>query len=269
MVYPGEIFEHLHSEFFAALEACRVAPDHRAVHQLRTTTRRMEALLNTAKQRRHGNARLERKVDQALKALKPVRSAAGPVRDMDVQLGLLADVVGRAGAAMPVSERSVLSEEGRKLQAELKKCRKDAAVDLRAAIEKSEKKELRRISPLQTDLSGMKWTYLLKDAKALERRSANRLDVADPTSLHEYRKRSKCARYLAEMDGESAQSAQFAKRMKDVLNAIGEWHDWMLLTQMAKEAIGKSSILAKVLKGERERSLRRAVRSVGALHRES
>jgi CHAD domain-containing protein len=268
MVEPGHIFERLQSEFFAALEACRVRPRQKAVHQLRTTTRRMEALLASAKRRRRGNAKFGRKLDKALKALKPIRKAAGPVRDMDVQRGLLEGLLKAKGAAMPTVKRSALNDGASKLQAKLKKYRKDAAVDLVAAIADAEEKELRRISPLQTVVSEIKWTSLLKEARLLERGRARRLDTADPESLHEYRKSSKSARYLAEMEDESALAEQFAKRMKKVLDAIGAWHDRMLLTQLAKETLGKSSALAKLLKKERDRALRQAVGAVEQLHRQ-
>jgi len=71
------------------------------------------------------------------------------------------------------------------------------------------------------------------------------------------------------MEDESAQAERFAKRMKKVLDAIGGWHDWMLLTQLAKKTVGKSSALAKLLKKERDRALRRAVGAVERLHRQA
>jgi CHAD domain-containing protein len=267
MVNPGIIFKHLHSEFFAALETCRVRPRRMAVHQLRTTARRLEALLNMAKRRQGGNVKFGRKVDKALKALKPIRRAAGPVRDMDVQRGLLEGLMKAKSAAMPVAERSIVNGEACKLQAELKECRKDAAAELILVIRDAENKELRRISPLQTDLYGMKRTLLLKDGQSIERRSARNLHTADHESLHAYRKSSKSARYLAEMEEDSTAAEKFAKRMKKVLDAIGAWHDWMLLTRLAKETLGKSSALAEVLKKERDRTLRQAVRAVEGLHR--
>jgi CHAD domain-containing protein len=269
MVDPGLIFEQLHSEFFAALEACRVRPRPKAVHALRTSTRRMEALLNAAKRRRRGNVKFGRRMDRALKALKPIRKAGGPVRDLDVQRRLLEELLKAKGPAMPLVERSVFNEGAAKLQAKLKKDRKDAAAELVAAIAAIEEKELRRISPLQADFSGVKWMSLLKDARAAQRRSAKGSDIGDPEGLHAYRKGSKSARYLAEMDKESAAAEQFAKRMKKVLDAIGAWHDWMLLTQLAKETVGKSSALVKGVKKERDRALRQAERAVEGFHRQA
>jgi CHAD domain-containing protein len=269
MVEAGRIFEHLQSEFFAALEACRVRPLPKSVHQLRTTSRRMEALLNTAKRRRRSDVKFGRKVDKALKELKPIRKAAGPVRDMDVQRGLLEDVMKAKGGALPIAESNTFNDEARKLQAKLKKYRKDAATKLAYVIADAENKEFKLISLLKSDLSETNWMSLLKDAQAIERRSARSLDIGDPDSLHAYRKRSKFSRYLAEMEEKSAPAERFAKRMKQVLDGIGAWHDWMLLTQLAKETLGKSSALAKVLKEERDRALGQAVGAVERLHRQA
>ncbi len=269
MVEPGKIFDRLHSEFFAALEACRVQPNEKAVHRLRTSTRRMEALLTTAKRRGNGGAKLARKIDTALKALKPMRRAAGPLRDMDVQRGLLRGLVKAGGVKMPVADRSVFNEEANKVEAKLEKLRRDAAMYLISVIEGAEVKELESISPLQIDISAIKWTSLLKDAVAIERRNAGRLEVRDPDSLHAYRKRSKFSRYLAEMEEGSATAEAFGKRMKKVLDAIGGWHDWMLLTQLTRETVGKSSALAKAVKMERDGALRGAVRAVRRLHRQA
>jgi CHAD domain-containing protein len=268
MVEPGKILEQLHGEFFAALEACRVRPEPKAVHRLRTTTRRMEALLTTAKHRRNGGAKLARKIDKALKALKPIRGAAGPVRDMDVQLGLLEGLVKTAGASMQVGDRGALEAEGQKLQARLKRSRKNAVKKLRHVIENVEMKQLQLLSLLQTELSELKWMFLLKDAVAIEQSSSRGLDVGDPESLHDYRKRSKVSRYLAEMENRSAEARRFRKKMKGALDAIGAWHDWMLLSQLAKETLGKSSTLAKAVRQERDRALRRAVGAVERLHRQ-
>jgi CHAD domain-containing protein len=269
MVEPGKIFERLHSQFFAALEACRVRPEPKAVHRLRTTTRRLEALLTTAKRRRNGGARLARKIDKALKALKPIRGSAGPVRDLDVQMALLEGLVQRVGGSPARGTPGEAQAAGLKLQTELKRSRKHAAKQLREVIQNVEMKELKRLSPLQTELSDVKWMSLLKDAVKIERQSALRLDAGNPESLHDYRKRSKFSRYLAEMEDGSAEARSFGKSMKSVLDAIGAWHDWLLLTHLAKKTAGKSSELAKAAKQQRERALQQAVGAVELLHRKA
>jgi CHAD domain-containing protein len=261
MVFPERIFEHLQSEFFAALGACRKKPRPKAVHALRASARRLQALLGAAKLRRPGDAKFARKADKALKSLKPVRSAAGPVRDMDAQRDLLAGVVKVLGAGTDGSAMNDLTTEIRQLEAALKKRRKAAATELMSVIRKSEQQELRKLSLLQTYVFKEQWKSLLKDARDIVEQSTEGLDPDDTESLHQYRKRTKNARYLAEMEEQSATAERFAKRVKKVLDAIGRWHDCMLLTDLAGETLGKSSTLSKYLKKERDRSLRVAVRS--------
>jgi hypothetical protein len=38
------------------------------------------------------------------------------------------------------------------------------------------------------------------------------------------------------------------RRLKRVLDVIGRWHNWILLTELARETLGKSSTLAAVLR---------------------
>lgn len=267
MVEPGPIFERLHSEFFAALEACRAEPQEKPVHRLRTTARRMEALLNTVKRRRNGGAELAGQIDRALRALKPIRRAAGCVRDTDVQRKLLEEALAARAAGGSAEEAKVVAEQGQKLFAALTKSRASAAKELLASIEEGEEKVLRRLSLLHDAICTIKWSSLLKDARAVERQSARGLKAVDAESMHAYRKGSKAARYLAEMEEGSVAAARYAKRVKQVLDAIGAWHDWMLLTALAKKRLGKSSALAMMVKKETERALRKAVRGVERLHR--
>jgi CHAD domain-containing protein len=255
MVAPKLIFERLKGEFLAAMEACRERPKKEAVHSLRTSARRIEALLGATKARRRGDAEFGRKVARTLKALKPIRQAAGPMRDVDVQRELLAGLAGRR------SGLEDLVGEGRKVEAALKRDRKEAEAELVSRIDGTRDAAIEALNGLASTLISSEWKLLLKDAKAFERKAAKRLDIANPESLHDYRKGAKFARYLAEMD-DSAAAKHFAVSIKRVLDAIGRWHDWMLLAEVARETVGKASTLAGALRKERNRSRGRAIRLV-------
>lgn len=265
MVDPKRVFEHLQSELFASLEACRARPRREAVHRLRTSARRMQALLKAVEQHRSEDAKLKDKLEKALRALKPVRKAAGPVRDMDVLRGLLKDLLKASEAAEPGLEDGVLSVEANMLDEGLKRKRRKAAAELVSVIRNSIRTNLLELSHLEDNIYGNKWNSLLKNARDLERQSVAGLDMANRASLHEYRKHSKFARYMAEME-EGPASQEFTIRLKKVLDAIGLWHDWMLLEEFARETLGRSSTLALVMKMERDRSLRLAVGSVKKFH---
>jgi CHAD domain-containing protein len=67
--------------------------------------------------------------------------------------------------------------------------------------------------------------------------------------LHQYRILSKRARYAAEFARESPEAAQFIAGIKRIQDALGDWHDWLTLTQTATEHLGEvreSSLVAEL-----------------------
>jgi len=67
--------------------------------------------------------------------------------------------------------------------------------------------------------------------------------------LHKYRILSKRARYAAEFAEQSNESGQFIAGIKRLQDALGDWHDWLILTQTASEHLGEvreSSLVAEL-----------------------
>jgi CHAD domain-containing protein len=65
--------------------------------------------------------------------------------------------------------------------------------------------------------------------------------------LHRYRTVVKRARYVAEFASKSAESLQFTAELKRLQDAIGNWHDWLTLTETATRRLGgvnESSLVA-------------------------
>jgi CHAD domain-containing protein len=65
--------------------------------------------------------------------------------------------------------------------------------------------------------------------------------------LHQYRIAVKRARYAAEFAPKSAEAAQLIAQLKKLQDALGNWHDWLTLTQTAAKKIGdvnQSSLVA-------------------------
>ncbi len=265
MVDPGRVLEQLESEFFAALEACVSDPQPKPVHVLRTSALRIETLSRMAKQRRPADAQLKQKVRRALHALKPLRAAAGPVRDLDVQRLQLAGLLNKLSSTRPDAKQILMSTEARKLREMLEANRDLAAHALVSILAKSKNKPRKALKPLRNEFRSVKWRPLWKEARAIADHCARKLGVASRGSLHSYRKSLKIARYVAEMDQESAAAGRLAKRLKKTLDEIGRWHDWLLLTRLARETLGKSSALAEVMKEERDRCLHSAIGSISRL----
>jgi CHAD domain-containing protein len=57
--------------------------------------------------------------------------------------------------------------------------------------------------------------------------------------LHQYRILSKRARYAAEFAEPSTEAEQFIAGLKRLQDVLGDWHDWLTLTQTASEHLGE------------------------------
>jgi CHAD domain-containing protein len=269
MVNPGSIFGKLHGDLALSLIACRAHPDKRAVHSLRTTTRRLEALLRAVQQDHPRSASLQRIIKEALPPLKNLRRAAGPVRDMDVQRGLVATIAERQGHTETEAERLKLKAECGDLDHRLRRRRKRLAKELASTAKEFELTLEAALEPAVGTLQKLGGTPLLEAAKGLAEQSSTQLKEITRGSLHRYRKQAKAARYLGEMEKTSVSAKRLAKRLKSVLDSIGRWHDWMLLVQEAKAAVGKGSRLTTAIKAERNRTWVLAARSVRRLQEHS
>ena len=66
---------------------------------------------------------------------------------------------------------------------------------------------------------------------------------ADPMTekvLHQYRIVGKRARYLAELAGENPETKRVVEQLKGMQDALGEWHDWLKLTQRADQIFSRA-----------------------------
>ena len=83
----------------------------------------------------------------------------------------------------------------------------------------------------------------------------------DSGNLHDFRKLTKKARYVAE-SGQEESSQTIAKALKSVQDAIGDWHDWQCLGEEAEIALDKDGgELTAWLEGRAEHFLAVALRT--------
>ena len=86
----------------------------------------------------------------------------------------------------------------------------------------------------------------------------------DTAQLHELRKRAKLARYLAESAPRSAVAAQrLAKQFATLQQAGGEWHDWLVLAQVAAGELGPSATLSQRFAAHADHALHAFRRRLG------
>ena len=201
------------------------------VHAFRTTSRRLQTLLEEIIPDRDRNQK------KLLKMLDRIRKRAGKVRDLDVQLAALRSL-------------KVPQEPRRKTQL------MHGLIELRATHERKLRKALKKelIQEIRKRLKRASKEVVpeaSRDALRVARTMlAQVVRPAGPVTedvLHAYRTVVKRARYAAEFAPRSAEVAQFIAQVKRLQDAVGNWHDWLTLTQTATKRLGdvdQSSLVA-------------------------
>jgi CHAD domain-containing protein len=241
-----------------ALAKCGDDPDGDAVHDVRTGTRRIEALLEwrlREAQLRQDRDDLEKAVRAWERLLKKIRRAAGPVRDLDVQQKLLKSLEGWVEAKIrtPLDEpESGMAGQVEKLDDALKADREDGAARLKKNAPKWAAKLEKHVAEVDSAAksdgqgngkSGGARNGIDAASAALDeyRQLAKRMPKLDAGNLHDFRKGAKKARYMAEAGGEDDRAKDVGKALKKVQDAIGDWHDWLLLAEEAHTLLDRKS----------------------------
>jgi CHAD domain-containing protein len=239
------------------LEAVPDGPSEETVHRLRTNTRRSGALLQSllASRRSSRETRdLHRDADKLLRQWKKLRQAAGEVRDLDVQRDLLAKLratLAESAAAVAKDPANILlADQLHHLDAWLHHEREKRAEQLR--------REVAKRAPRCAELAPKVLAALEKSAPRQTKHSRRQMPAAlaledffhtsyampklDDRNLHDFRKRTKEARYVAEAGGAEPHAAAVASALKRIQDAIGSWHDLDALEHEAAEALGNSGV---------------------------
>ena len=222
--------------FNAAVTQCVADAAPEAVHVLRTGSRRLQAMLE-AMLREDATVSLQQPAKGWLRQLKQVRRAAGSVRDLDVHRKLLEH--------WTANENSPLEKQAGVLDAWLKGRRKHWAADMQKKIGKRQQELEQRQAAFLAALDSVALDGVRvprsADAVALEQfvRAADAMPSLDAENLHDFRKVTKKARYVAESGSAGQEYSSVAKALKRVQDAIGDWHDWVCLSQEAGAALDK------------------------------
>lgn len=222
----------------------KLEPDN--VHGFRTGTRRLQVLFDLSAERDHGHKKL-------LKLLGRIRKRAGKLRDLDVQLAALRGFKSSRQARPKTELVSHLIELRNRQEKKLRKL-----VDGKTVREI--KKGLRRAAK-KFDAQDS------RDPLVAAREMLANIDGSNRVTgetLHCYRILAKQARYAAEFALQSAARDQFIARVKKVQDALGDWHDWLTLTETAREHLGdlRESPLVAELQNVSGAKFRRALASL-------
>ncbi len=238
---PRAALTVLADAFNAAVTECVEAAGPDAVHRVRTGSRRVQAMLQ-AMLRENATLAPDHPARPWLRQLKQIRRAAGPVRDLDVHRKLLESLVGKTG-----SDANPLSKQAEMLDEWLKSERKHLARGMQKQIRKRQHGLAERQTAALYAIGSVPVENARPprsaDAVALEDfvRAADAMPLLDAENLHDFRKATKKARYVAESAAGKGPYSSVAKALKRVQDAIGEWHDWECLLEEARTALGKDA----------------------------
>jgi CHAD domain-containing protein len=233
-----------------------LASEQRAenVHSFRTSTRRLQTLLEELVAERNRNQK------KLLKLLDGIRRRAGKVRNVDVQLSALRSVK----IAQEPRRKTQLMQTLLELRAKHeKKLRK---ILTKEVIREIEKKMQRAAGEVKVK-AGRDPLPVAREilARALRVKAGSKAEL-NQSSLHERRILIKRARYAAEFAPKSAEAAQLISQLQRLQDALGNWHDWQSLTQTAEGRLGdvKQSSLVAALHNATGGKLRSAMAALNA-----
>lgn len=226
-----------------------------SVHSFRTTTRRLETLLERLL------PDYDRNQKKLLKMLGRIRRRAGRVRDLDVQLAALRSL------KVPLEPRRKTQLMQRLLELRAQHERKLAKLLKKRQMREFRKRIKRAAQAVKLERS--------RDPLRIAREILSPVTaVSGPVNddlLHRYRIAVKSARYAAEFAPKSAEAVQFVAALKQLQDALGNWHDWLTLTQTAAEHLGEvsQSSLVAALHNVTRGKFRQAVAALSASRKDT
>lgn len=216
------------------------------VHRFRTYSRRVETFLENLGLEQTGNDK------KLAKLLARLRKKAGKVRDLDVQTTAL--------EGLKISSHQRHKDQLLRL---MRKERDSRASKLEKAFDRDTITELRRrLRRTSAEAMIPEDVSPLAIAKQLLLGLENDRAPLTEKRLHQYRLAGKRARYIAEFASENPETILFIKTARRMQDVIGDWHDWLELTNHAEELFGRAhdSSLVSILQNLTRAKFRQAVR---------
>ncbi|MGO9127429.1 MAG: CHAD domain-containing protein [Terriglobales bacterium] len=229
-------------------------PAPESVHKFRTNSRRVEALLSeVVVESRHNDEKL-------LRLLARLRKKAGRVRDLDVQIASLRSLKIPGGNGHKAQFMDALVEE--RAQREKKLARafdRETADEIRRRLKRA---VTRMTIPADTE------PLVLTLAK-LAQLGREHVPLTEKT-LHQYRIIGKRARYIAELSDNQPEARRVVENLKHMQDVIGDWHDWLKLTQRAEQLLGgvRDSALVALLRNVTQAKFRQSLDAVAEIRTE-
>ena len=223
-------------------------PAPESVHKFRTNSRRVEALLSEVA------SKLNRNDKKLLKLLSQLRKKAGRVRDLDVEIASLRTLKIPEGNGHKSQFVDALVQERIKREQKLAKAfNRETADEVRKRLK-------RAVTEIDIPKDTEPLTLTLNKLAKLGR---DHVTLTEKT-LHQYRIIGKRARYIAELADYDAEAKRIIGQLKHMQDVIGDWHDWLKLTQRAEALFGgvRDSALVAMLRNVTQAKFRQSVDAV-------
>jgi CHAD domain-containing protein len=203
------------------LEDFPAHPSPEQVHNLRTRARHLEAVVHMF------SAASDRDAQHLLKLIKPVRKAAGRVRDMDVFIAKLSQITDDSSGEGSARLTDHITDRREKHLARLRR----SIAQRRKRADRAIRRYVRSLESGDGITSPAAPQILAEQLDSWPRLHAG--------NLHEFRIRAKELRYMLQLVPEVDQGRMEA--LGEVKDLAGEWHDWLELRGLAKETLNPSA----------------------------
>jgi CHAD domain-containing protein len=238
------------------LEKAPRRPGIEQIHDLRTSSRRFEAEVDTFGLSSRPNER------RLLPDLRRIRKRAGKIRDLDVLTGYLLrlDVNGEQDCIVELLETFGMNRA--KHLKELRKLVLNCRPQLRRRLKRSSSKLEKLVKETQ-ERPGESMSRCARETTAQTLRLAEKLKTParlNKANLHPYRLKLKALLYVLQL-ADRAGEQEFVDKLQEVKDAIGEWHDWKELAAIASQILdhGPECKLLPKLKATSQEKYQRAL----------
>jgi CHAD domain-containing protein len=205
-------------------------PPMEEVHDLRVHARRLEAIVTAVMP---GHKKLARRLR---KSIKPVRNAAGQVRDLDVLAEHTRELAPRGGngAVLRLLKylRELRAECAEKLLDTVAEQRREARCTLKRFCRQIEK-QFQDEKPASTKRDAIDAPNGVAAIRLME--ELQDWPVLNAENLHAFRIKVKELRYVLQLAEDA--DPKFVDALGKLKDRIGDWHDWQQLAIAAKDAL--------------------------------
>ena len=221
------------------VERCGRKPTRKRVHALRVVTLKLQVEVEIELNELPSASHEARAMMRFSRLAEKLRHALGIVRELDVWMSKLSGLRESLSGTMTYVPRSN-RESGRQLERlERRLMRKRERAEAKLVREIAKRQDALLLAATHLQRSTGACVVLNDEEQALKLLKEYAGIVADfpdlgEENLHDFRKRIKRIRYLAERNGSDPLCGRIAAQMQDAQSAIGEWHDWQVLARTAR-----------------------------------